>query len=236
MGAGGTIASSLAFFLFPHVWIGVGLAGYTVLTVLWLFFGADVSGRIVEHHTSVVKGKTNYTVTYGYRANGSWHQSDVTVPADDYVSLTAEPNHPVDVRFFALGPFERAELDGVRSPLGLTLAILCACGFWNGVMYLFLRQFVLVPRRRRLLVRDGFATVGLVTAQDNAGNFQGKFRVAYEYEDKSGQRRQGEMFLSVKAKAESVVRGQRVTVLHDLERPELSTIYELCGFTAAGRA
>ncbi|MBS2032593.1 MAG: hypothetical protein JST54_32265 [Deltaproteobacteria bacterium] len=229
-GLGGTWWSGLGFMILPHAWIGLGLMAYTGFTLLWLVFATDVSGRVVSNRTYLVKGKTTYHVTYGWRSNDEWHTKEEGVSPGDYGVLTAQPNHPVEVRDFTLGPFDRAELEGVRPPIVTALAVLCACAFWNGVMYLFFRMFVLIPRQRRRLVREGFVTAGVVTAQEQAASFKGKFRVAYEYEDKAGHRQQGEMFLNVPATAKSVVPGQRVTVMHDLERPEQSVIYELSGF------
>ncbi|CAA9383284.1 MAG: hypothetical protein AVDCRST_MAG64-805 [uncultured Phycisphaerae bacterium] len=148
-------------FIIPHVIVGVGLIGFSLLNLVWLIAGTDVEGRVLaaEERTST-KGVVSHGVDYAYPSGAGERRDRTDVSQVYYEGLPAElrrPSRPagegdsvpITVRVLEAGPVHHAVALPNRwsrwSCLGMALAV---TAFWNAIVSAFVYRDWILPRRR----------------------------------------------------------------------------------------
>ncbi len=145
--------------------VGIGLIFYTLLTLLWVIAGDNVSGRVTRAWISTSrKGGSSHNIEFVYKPRLIERSGRTTVPREYFDRLpasikTKEPGPSplawkdasdvlIPVRVLEFGALRRAAAlptpASIWKEAGAAIAI---CLFWNGIVSVFVYQLWIKPMR-----------------------------------------------------------------------------------------
>jgi hypothetical protein len=221
-------------FTLPHVLVGIGATGYLLFVVLWRIFGAVIPGVVTGSdisHSS--KGGTYYSLKYQYQVGGQTKSGSAGVSQTAYERF--QSGNPGDahltVRYFSIGPFERAALNtGGMLWSGAGLLFLWV-GCWDLAIGVAVYQLWIKPLRLRGLFKHGLAAPGRLLSKRMQSGKSTSYYCSYTFDDPvTGSRIEAETQVWDSGVWERAAAGQPVTVLYAPDNPQRSTIYESGGY------
>jgi len=220
-------------FILPHALVGLGLAVFVVLLMLWSLFGTNMQGAITGKSTSRSKGTTYYHLQYTFRVDGQAHDDSAQVPFAEY--QRASPGDARTVRYFAAGPLHYSSTPDPRSVPPWLPALFFAL-FWNGFMCVFYYQMFFLPLLERWLCRNGTAVRGVVVRKDEKRGARNRRmnRLRYAFVDEWGTRREREVTAPSSEWWARIQVEDPITVLVVPGRPRWNVAYEVASYRIVG--
>lgn len=228
----------IRIFILPHMMVGVVLICQSLLLVLTVLFGADLTGTVTKASTKTTKSGATYTLDYRYTIKGHEYSDSNTVGEKTYAAATqsgvaAGAQGTVHLRYIGAVGFHHAMLvenhsawASVASPLGI-------CLFWNAILSVFVAIAWVVPINRRLLVKYGEATAGKVVDSWTKRGKSTTYYVRLHFRHpQTGEQISCEMQVPNKELYESAAVGRQLTILFSPRNPRRAIAYELSGYTA----
>jgi hypothetical protein len=216
--------------------VALGLFGYFLLTLAWVFAGTATPGRIVS--TRVSRGRsTTYYAVFTYRTPDGWQQDEESVYRSDYDTINRRlvgDSLPTTVRQLSVGPIHIAGLPEYSGLYWKPLKALFFLAF-AGLMGwgLFFASWI-APAREKALLREGVAVLGAITDKTIIKGKSPTYRVKYAYKDVLGATVERAVNVPDVKRYNALQIGEVVTVLTDPRHPKRSTIYELSPFRVEG--
>lgn len=203
--------------LFPHLWIGLFVAGMAVFEIAFPFMAHDAIGHVRNKHESTSsKGGHTYYVDYDVDVDGAVVSDSASVSSGQFAALSPGDGFPVRVgrAFGAVHTRTDSGFGGVF--IGLFAL------FWNGIVGVFVWVWAVQPLLRWWLVRSGVGVAGEVVTR--GAPKKGSVRVEYRFvPDGHGLPLERSMMVPIN---NASALPQRVTVFHHPQRPTVATIYE----------
>jgi len=224
-------------FILPHVCVGVGVAGLTVLTALVAALGTDLAATVTGAHTSRGhKGGISYQIDYRYRIGARDYTHSGGVSAETYAAVghprdLEGPPATVRVRHLTIGPWNYGVLTQERTAWKAAGGLLVFAVFWCAILSIFVYLIWVIPIRNRLLVRNGQTTTGtIVKSRVNRGKSTSYYATFRFQDPATGREIEREMTLPGKEQYEAAWAGKAVTVVYSPRHPKRALAYELSGY------
>ena len=215
------LAPLLLVIFFPHMWIGIGLVGAGVGQLVFPHVAQTVTAHVdnTAMHTSKKSGDS-YTMDVAFRLDDVDEHETLRLSAPSFA--TVHQGDEVTIRAAHLGGFTMARSnDDSDIPSLLFVAL-----FWNGIVGVFLKQFVWVPLLRFWLVKTGQRVEGDVDEVIRTTGKGAAVLVRYHFTPVGGDPENGRMKVSVGVFDEAPL-PRRPTVFFHRRWPSFSVIGEL---------